>query len=68
MGLLGAPVRRVEDRPLLVGEGRYVADLAPDGALHATFVRSVVAHGQVLDIDPAEALARARAAAEVLQR
>ncbi len=57
MGLLGAPVRRVEDRPLLVGDGRYVADLVPDDALHAAFVRSMVAHGTLVDIDATEALA-----------
>jgi len=57
MGLLGAPVRRVEDRPLLVGDGRYVADLVPDDALHAAFVRSMVAHGTLLGVDATEALA-----------
>ena len=56
MGLLGAPVRRIEDRPLLVGAGTYVADLVPDGALHASFVRSTVAHGTLVGIDGTEAL------------
>ena len=33
----------------------YVDDLAPDGALHATFVRSVMAHAEIGGIDTAEA-------------
>ncbi len=56
MGLLGQPVRRTEDRPLLVGAGSYVADLIPEGALTATFVRSTVAHGRLISVDTEEAV------------
>jgi carbon-monoxide dehydrogenase large subunit len=43
--------RRKEDRRLIVGEGRYVGDLAHDGGLHVAFVRSDIAHGLVGDLD-----------------
>ncbi|RBP16368.1 xanthine dehydrogenase molybdenum binding subunit apoprotein [Roseiarcus fermentans] len=43
---VGQPVRRVEDDRLVRGEGRYTSDLAPDGALHAVFVRSPHAHAR----------------------
>jgi carbon-monoxide dehydrogenase large subunit len=41
---IGQAVRRQEDDPLLRGQGRYVADHAPVGALHAAVVRSPHAH------------------------
>ncbi|HZD02103.1 MAG TPA: xanthine dehydrogenase family protein molybdopterin-binding subunit [Actinomycetes bacterium] len=54
---MGAAVRRVEDPPLLTGSARYTEDLAPPGAAHAVFVRSVLAHARVNRIDTAEAAA-----------
>ena len=56
--LLGNAVPRVEDPALLRGRGRYVDDLPVDGALHAVFVRSDVAHGRLLGVDVSEALTR----------
>lgn len=56
--ILGTRVRRIEDPALLLGEGRYVADLdEPElrGALHLAFVRSYLAHGELLDIDTSTA-------------
>ncbi|MEM9430469.1 MAG: xanthine dehydrogenase family protein molybdopterin-binding subunit, partial [Pseudomonadota bacterium] len=49
------PVRRKEDVRLLKGEGRYVDDLVPDGAVHMAFFRSVEAHAEIksLDVDAA---------------
>ena len=49
---------RIEDRRFLTGQGRYVDDLAPRGALHAVFLRSPVAHGVIdgLDLDAARAM------------
>ncbi len=44
-------VKRVEDLRFLTGAGRYVDDIAPDGALHAVFVRSSVAHGVLTPVD-----------------
>lgn len=42
---------------LVAGAGRYVADLLPDGCVHAAFVRSAVAHGRIRDIDARAAAA-----------
>lgn len=38
--MIGARLPRVEDPRLLRGEGRYTADLRPEGLLHVAFVRS----------------------------
>ncbi len=53
--LFGQSIRRLEDDALLRGEGRYIGDLALPGMLHATFLRSAVAHGRLLSIDVAAA-------------
>jgi aerobic carbon-monoxide dehydrogenase large subunit len=42
---------RLEDRRLITGSGRYVADLAPTGTLHLAFVRSTEAHARITTID-----------------
>jgi len=42
----GQSIRRKEDDPLLRGRGRYVADVWPDGALHAAMLRSPHAHAR----------------------
>ncbi|MEM8629941.1 MAG: xanthine dehydrogenase family protein molybdopterin-binding subunit [Pseudomonadota bacterium] len=51
------PVKRVEDHRLITGQGRYVDDTAPEGALFAHFVRSPVAHATIgeMDFDSARA-------------
>ncbi|MEM9747057.1 MAG: xanthine dehydrogenase family protein molybdopterin-binding subunit [Actinomycetota bacterium] len=54
-GLVGQSVRRVEDVRLLQGEGFYVGDDARAGTLHATFVRSPLAHAEIRSIDVAAA-------------
>ena len=51
---VGQSVTRKEDDPLLRGRGRYVADLAPQGTLHAVVVRSPHAHAR-FRIDAAKA-------------
>jgi carbon-monoxide dehydrogenase large subunit len=51
-------VKRTEDVRFLTGEGRYVDDIAPAGALHAFFLRAPVAHGVITELD----LEQARAA------
>ncbi len=43
---IGQPLTRKEDAPLLRGEGCYVADVAPKGALQAVVVRSPHAHAR----------------------
>ena len=50
-------LRRREDPPLLTGAARYTDDLAEPGSLHAAFVRSPLAHGRILAVDPAAAAA-----------
>jgi carbon-monoxide dehydrogenase large subunit len=49
--VIGARVRRLEDHPLITGNGRFVADRSMSGQLHARFVRSQVAHGLIRSID-----------------
>jgi carbon-monoxide dehydrogenase large subunit len=51
----GQSARRVEDVRLLTGEGRYVDDIAPEGAWVAYFLRSTVAHADITALDLAEA-------------
>jgi carbon-monoxide dehydrogenase large subunit len=43
---IGQAVTRVEDRRLLTGGGRYLADAAPAGCLHAVVARSDHAHAR----------------------
>ncbi|MGC0318363.1 xanthine dehydrogenase family protein molybdopterin-binding subunit [Kitasatospora acidiphila] len=42
---------RREDRRLLTGQGRYVADIAVPDCLDAVFVRSRVGHGTLREVD-----------------
>lgn len=53
--ILGTRVNRVEDDSLLRGEGTFVENLELTGAAHVVFVRSGVAHGELVDVDPSEA-------------
>ncbi len=53
----GQPMLRREDTRLLTGRGRFTADLVPDDALFAAFVRSPHAHADILEIDFRDALA-----------
>src|SRR6266540_1047277 len=52
---IGQAVTRKEDDPILRGTGRYVADHAPDGALHAVVLRSPHAHARFRIADVATA-------------
>jgi len=45
--ILGTRVLRTEDPALLTGQARYLADLPLGDGLHAVFVRSDVAHGEI---------------------
>jgi aerobic carbon-monoxide dehydrogenase large subunit len=47
----GASIKRSEDPRILTGAGRYVADIKLPGMLHAAFVRSPMAHAQLLSVD-----------------
>jgi carbon-monoxide dehydrogenase large subunit len=53
----GQAVRRIEDKALLAGEGRFTGDFAPDGETHLIFLRSPHPHARILSIDTAPALA-----------
>lgn len=53
--MIGQSVPRLEDRPLLLGEGRFVADVTFPGTLHMRVVRSDVANGTIVEIDTSEA-------------
>jgi carbon-monoxide dehydrogenase large subunit len=52
---IGQPHKRIEDPKLLRGEGRYLADLQPEGTLFLGFVRSLQAAGNIRRIDKEEA-------------
>ncbi|MGH7323822.1 MAG: xanthine dehydrogenase family protein molybdopterin-binding subunit, partial [Candidatus Rokuibacteriota bacterium] len=56
--LVGASPRRKEDRPLLVGAGRFLDDLTRPGMVHLGVVRSVHAHAHILRVDGTAARAR----------
>ncbi len=49
----GHTVARLEDRPLITGEGRYTDDLHRPDLLHLVFVRSPHAHARIVSIDTA---------------
>ncbi len=53
--LLGTAVRRVEDRPLLIGDAAFVADLDLPGVLTVGYVTSMWAHGLIRSIDTDDA-------------
>ncbi len=55
LGFVGQSVKRVEDDRLLRGQGTFVADVSPEGVLHAHFVRSPMAHATITGIDVSEA-------------
>ena len=48
---VGAPVRRVEDPRVLLGQSQYVDDIHLSGTLGVAFVRSTYAHARSLKID-----------------
>jgi carbon-monoxide dehydrogenase large subunit len=54
----GQAVTRKEDDALLRGQGRYVADVAPAGTLHAVVMRSPHAHARfsIVDLDRVRAM------------
>ena len=54
---IGRPMLRREDRRLLLGEGQYVGDLVLPRMLHATFVRSPLAHARIRSVNLARAAA-----------
>jgi carbon-monoxide dehydrogenase large subunit len=55
MSILGNRVLRVEDPRFLRGEGRYLENLALEGAAWVTFVRSPLAHAKISSVDASAA-------------
>ncbi|HTM72251.1 MAG TPA: xanthine dehydrogenase family protein molybdopterin-binding subunit [Pseudolabrys sp.] len=55
--IIGRSVPRLEDRPLLTGQGRFAGDISFSGQWHMRVVRSPVAHGRLKAIDAKAALA-----------
>ena len=54
---IGQPVLRTEDPKLLTGCGEYTDDYNAAGQAYAVFLRSPVAHGNIRNIDTADAAA-----------
>ncbi|MFY9686980.1 MAG: molybdopterin cofactor-binding domain-containing protein, partial [Pseudolabrys sp.] len=54
---VGRSVPRLEDRPLLTGQGRFAGDISFPGQWHMRVVRSPIAHGRLKSIDVKAALA-----------
>ncbi|GAB4265312.1 MAG: xanthine dehydrogenase family protein molybdopterin-binding subunit [Pararhodobacter sp.] len=50
-------VKRREDLRFLTGNGRYTADILPEGILQAVFLRAPVAHGVITELDVSDARA-----------
>ena len=55
--LVGKSVPRKEDEPLLRGQGKFAADISFPNQLHMRVVRSAYAHGRIVSVDVAPALA-----------
>src|SRR5690242_21789220 len=55
---VGRSVPRLEDRPLLTGQGRFAADISFPDQWTMRVVRSPVAHGKITSIGISEALKR----------
>lgn len=51
MSVFGSRVRRIEGRPLLTGQARFVADIAFPDQLHMRIARSPIAFGRLLGVD-----------------
>ena len=57
MSVIGRSVKRLEDRPLVMGRGEFAADVAFPHMLHLRLVRSAHAHGRLVSIEASAALA-----------
>ncbi|MEC7491194.1 MAG: xanthine dehydrogenase family protein molybdopterin-binding subunit [Pseudomonadota bacterium] len=57
MGVIGQRLKRLEDRELLLGEGRFAADYTFADQLYMRVVRSPIAHGILGKIDTSDACA-----------
>ncbi|MFZ3358938.1 MAG: xanthine dehydrogenase family protein molybdopterin-binding subunit, partial [Xanthobacteraceae bacterium] len=55
MTFVGRSLPRLEDPPLVTGQGRFAADISFAHQLHMRVVRSAHAHGRIVAIDSAAA-------------
>src|SRR5688572_25644047 len=55
--VVGHSVPRLEDLPLVTGQGRYVGDINFPHQLHMRIVRSAYAHAKLISVDASAALA-----------
>src|SRR5512139_4032019 len=53
--VVGKPVERTDGRVKVTGRARYAGDLVAPGMLHGKFLRSPVAHANILNIDTSRA-------------
>jgi aerobic carbon-monoxide dehydrogenase large subunit len=53
----GRPVRRIEDRALVLGRGQFADDVQPAGQLVVRFLRSPMARGRIVHLDTTAARA-----------
>jgi carbon-monoxide dehydrogenase large subunit len=53
--LVGAPVKRVEDGPMITGAAQYLDDLKLPGMTHVAVLRSPYAHARIKSIDTTQA-------------
>ena len=56
--VIGKSVTRLEDGPLVRGDGSFAADINFVHQLHMRVVRSQIAHGRIIGINTDEALAQ----------
>ena len=62
------PGSRLEDVALITGAGRFTDDLAHTGQAHAVFVRSTVAHADIVSVDSSTAAGMAGVLAVITGR
>jgi carbon-monoxide dehydrogenase large subunit len=55
MNYIGSSLKRIEDRPLLLGKGAFAADGNWPDQIHMRVVRSPIAFGKILGIETTEA-------------
>ncbi len=53
--VLGTPVKRVEDRRFITGEGRYLDDIKLQSMAHLAILRSPYAHANIRSVDTSKA-------------
>ena len=55
-GLIGASVKRTEDKRFLTGKGKFTDDIILPNQSYASFVRSIYAHARIISVDTSEAV------------